>query len=411
MGIKKILFNGAGLLSLLFIASLVYHCKNGKTESDYFNPEVLATHFNGEQFVGSETCLECHADIYKTHLETAHYNTSAIADSKTVKGSFKNGANILDLKDVSFEMRQEGDSLFQYTTIKNRNVDVVPSTFDIVIGSGVKGQSYLTWEDDELFQLQTSYYTPSDNWVNSPSFPTYSYTRPIGDACLKCHVTYATNRNPSKFGNQYDKKRMVYGIDCERCHRPSAKHVAYHKNNLEVSLPKFTMSWTGLSRQQRLDACAQCHSGLRQELLKGTPFSFVVGENLKEYSRNYNKAPVDNSKLDVHGNQYGLLTSSECFKQTATMDCTTCHDPHKNQRGNAVYFNQKCMECHTTDSVVCAAENSQINEMDNNCIACHMPTMPSNSMTVELTQDSLETPFYVRTHLIDVYPKKLWGNQ
>lgn len=406
MGIKKLLFNGAGLLSLLFIASLVYHCKNGKTESDYFNPKVLATHFSGEQFVGSETCLECHADIYKTHLETAHYNTSAIADSMTVKGSFKNGANILDLKDVSFVMRQKGDSLFQYTTIKNRNVDVVPSTFDIVIGSGVKGQSYLTWEDDELFQLQTSYYTPLDNWVNSPSFPTYSYTRPIGDACLKCHVTFATNRNPSKFGNQYDKKRMVYGIDCERCHRPSAKHVAYHKNNPEVKLPKFAGSWSGLSRQQRLDACAQCHSGLRQELLKGTPFSFVVGEDLKEYSRNYNAAPVDNSKLDVHGNQYGLLTSSECFKHTATMDCTTCHDPHKNQRGNTNYFNQKCMECHTTDSVVCAAETLQINEMGNNCIACHMPKMPSKSMTVELDENSPETPFYVRTHLIGVYSQQ-----
>ncbi|MFK5974391.1 MAG: hypothetical protein QM485_14055 [Flavobacteriaceae bacterium] len=48
-----------------------------------------------------------------------------------------NGTNILDLKDVLFEMRQKGDS---------------------------------------LFQLQASYYAPLDNWVNSPSFPTYSYT-------------------------------------------------------------------------------------------------------------------------------------------------------------------------------------------------------------------------------------------
>ncbi len=405
MGIKKNLLNGAGIVSLLFIASLVYHCKNGKTESDYFNPEILATHFNGEQFVGSETCLECHADIYTTHLETAHYNTSAIADSATVKGSFKGGANILDLKDVSFEMRQERDTLFQYTTIKNRNVDIPPSKFDIVIGSGVKGQSYLTWENDELFQMQTSYYTPLDNWVNSPSFPTYSYTRPIGDACLKCHMTFATNKNTGP-GNQYHKEQIVYGVDCERCHRPSAKHVAYHRNNPSAEAAKYMLKLETLSRQQRLDACAQCHSGLRQELLKGTPFSFVVGEDLKKYSQNYNAAPVDNSKLDVHGNQYGLLTSSECFKQTATMDCTTCHDPHKNQRGNAVYFNQKCMECHTTDSVVCTVETSQINEMGNNCIACHMPKMPSRSMTVELDENSPETPFYVRTHLIGVYSQQ-----
>ena len=77
-----------------------------------------------------------------------------------------------------------------------------PSKFDIVIGSGVKGQSYLTWKEEELFQLQTSYYTPLDDWVNSPSFPTYQYTRPIGDACLKCHTTFATNRHPETFGNR-----------------------------------------------------------------------------------------------------------------------------------------------------------------------------------------------------------------
>ena len=408
---KKFFLNSIIVLTLLFLTFFVYRCKNGRTESDYFNPEILATHFNGEQFVGSASCLECHADIYKTHLETAHYNTSAIADSTTVKGSFKNGTNILDLKDVSFEMRQKGDSLIQHTTIKNRNVDDVAVTFDIVIGSGVKGQSYLTWENDELFQMQTSYYTPLDNWVNSPSFPTYNYTRPIGDACIKCHVTFATNRNPTKFGNQYDKERLVLGIDCERCHRPSAKHVAFHKNNPEEKLPRFAMSWTSLSRQQRLDACAQCHSGLRQEVLKGTPFSFVVGEDLKEYSQNHNPAPVDNSKLDVHGNQYGLLTSSECFKQTATLDCTTCHDPHKNQRGNTDYFNQKCMECHQTNKVVCTAESSDLNQMANNCIGCHMPSMPSKSMTIGLDEDSPDTPFYVRTHLIDVYSEKLWRSQ
>lgn len=105
------------------------------------------------------------------------------------------------------------------------------------------------------------------------------------------------------------------------------------------------------------------------------------------------------------------MTSSECFKQTPTMDCTTCHDPHKNQRENAQYFNQKCIECHTTNSVTCKAETSQLNKMGNNCIACHMPTMPSQSMTVGLDENSTETPFYVRTLLIDVYSEKMWRNQ
>jgi trimethylamine:corrinoid methyltransferase-like protein len=156
---KKFFANSVMVIMLLGLATFVHYCKNVKTESDYYNPEVLATHDNGEHFVGSETCKECHTDIYKTHLKTAHYNTGAMADSTNIKGSFKLGSNILDLKDVEFIMSAVGDDFYQHTRIKNRSTVISPSKFDIVIGSGVRGQSYLTWENDDLYQLQASYYT------------------------------------------------------------------------------------------------------------------------------------------------------------------------------------------------------------------------------------------------------------
>ena len=404
---KKIIVNALIFILSMFLLAIVYKCKNSTAESDYFNPNVLATHFNGEHFVGSATCMECHSDIYTSHLETAHFNTSAIANLDNVEGSFEEGSNTLDLKDVAFEMKKNKDSLYQHTTLKNRSLDKPPSKFDIVIGSGVKGQSFLTWENDELYQMQVSYYTPSNDWVNSPSFPTYSYSRPIGEACLKCHMTFATNRNTSKNRNSFDRERMVYGIDCERCHTPGEKHVVYHRNNPEAKEAKYMLRLKDLSRQQRLDACAQCHSGLRSELLKGSPFSYLTGEVLSEYSRNHDTS-ISNEKLDVHGNQYGLLTSSECFKQSVTMDCRTCHDPHKNQRGNSNYFNSKCIGCHSGNKSICTVATVEKNSMENNCIECHMPTIASKAMQVQLTKDSLETPFYVRSHLIGVYSKEQW---
>ncbi len=406
---KKIIINGSIFILTLFVLVIVYKCKNPTRESDYFNPNVLATHFNGERFVGSTTCMECHADIYTTHLETAHFKSSAIANAGNVKGSFEEGSNMLDLRDVAFEMKTNKDSLYQHTTLKNRSLKKPPSKFDIVIGSGVKGQSYLTWENDALYQMQVSYYTPSNEWVNSPSFPNYDYSRPIGDACLKCHMTFAANQNTSKQRNTFDKDRMVYGIDCERCHRPGEKHVVYHRNNPDAKEAKYMLRLQDLPRQQRLDACAQCHSGLRNELLKGSPFSYLTGEVLSEYSRN-NDTLTSNQNLDVHGNQYGLLSSSECFKQSATLDCNTCHDPHKNQRGNSNYFNSKCIGCHDVNKSRCTAEAIVQNKMQNNCIACHMPTIASKAMQVQLIKDSLETSFYVRSHLIGVYAKEQWEN-
>lgn len=404
---KKFILNSIIVLALSLVVFFVYHCKNPKIESDYYSPDVLATHFNGEQYVGSETCLECHADIYATHIETAHYNTSALVKAETIKGNFEIGSNTLDLKDVAFEMVSEGESFYQHITIKNRTIQKPPVKFDIVLGSSVMGQTYLTWEQDKLFQLQASYYASTDSWVNSPGYPSYNLERPVGSACLKCHVTFAKNHDSSGFGNEFYKENMIYGVDCEKCHRPSAKHVIYHRKNPEADESKFMLKIDTLSRQQRLDVCAQCHSGLRMRQLKGNPFSFLPGENLNEYSLNAQTASK-NSTLDVHGNQYGLLTSSKCFKQTSKMDCTTCHDTHKKQRGDTTYFNQKCMGCHTDpNSTICKAELSEINKMANNCIACHMPIFPSKVISVQLENDSLKTPFYIRTHLIGIYPKEL----
>lgn len=394
-------------LGILFLAAFAHYCTNTVKGSDYYKPKALATHFNGEEYVGSMTCLECHADIYASHIQTAHYNTSATANAENIKGSFKRGENTLDIGDMEVVMLKEGKSFYQHTKLNDADNQSRPEKINIVIGSGVKGQSYLTWEGEKLFQLQASYYPPTDHWINSPGYPPHSIKRPIRDGCLKCHVTFATNRDFSGQGNQYDKARMVYGVDCEKCHRPSAKHVIYHREHPEDKASKFMLKLDTLSRQQRLDACAQCHSGPRDRLLQGNSFSYLVGENLDEYSRNFH-SQLKNSELDVHGNQYGLLTSSECFKQTATLDCSTCHDPHKNQRGSTGYFNQKCISCHNTNAAVCSAEAATMQTMANNCIACHMPNTPSKAMSVQLTNSSVETSVYVRTHLIGVYPQELW---
>lgn len=406
---KKIFLNSIIILSGLLLAIVVYRCKNPNVAADYDSVAVLATHLNGEKFVGSETCMECHADIYDTHLKTAHFNTSALADSTNIKGNFETGLNTLDIESTLFTMHEEEGSFYQHSEIKNRFIENEPEKFDIVIGSGVRGQSYLTWKDNQLFQLQTSYYTPTNSWVNSPGYPSYSLERPIRDACIKCHVTFAKNKDALGRDNSYDKKQILYGVDCERCHRPAKKHVEYHRNNPEAETAQYMMRNDTLSRQQRLDICAQCHSGSSGRILEGNSFSFLAGNNLNEYAQNYNTRATED-KLDVHGNQYGLLLKSTCFKQTETMDCTTCHDPHKNQRSNFTYFNLKCMSCHNSNTVECKKSAADTLQEENNCIACHMPTTPSQAMTVQLIEDSLETSFNIRTHLIGVYNNEAQKN-
>lgn len=402
MNIKK-LFSYFIVLATVMLAGFIWHCKNAKSESDYFTPRAVAVADNGANYVESQTCMECHADIYATHLNTAHYNTSAIADFKNVKGSLEEGSNTFEIHDARITLMEEDGAVYQKSKFKFGPLKEAKAKLDITLGSGVKGQSYLTWEENGLFQLQASYYTPTDSWINSPGYPMTSFTRPISDACLKCHVTFAKNHDPLGTSNLYDKAQVLLGVDCQKCHGPLQQHVAYQRSDTSVKEAKFVTKIDSLSRQKRMDICAQCHSGLRSRQIKGGAFSFLPGENLSDYSKNYGTIKTA-EKLDVHGNQVGLLSSSQCFIKSPEMDCVTCHNPHKNERGAMASFNTICTECHQSITKDCTNENSIMNKgLNNDCISCHMPLSPSSTMQIQVNTDSLTEPVYIRTHLIGVY--------
>ncbi|WP_324028003.1 multiheme c-type cytochrome [Maribacter sp. BPC-D8] len=385
----------------LFLVYGFWYFKNAIEISSYLEPDVIATHYNGSNFVGSETCLECHENIYKSHLETAHFNTSSKSKKDHIKGRFTEGLNELDLMSVRLKMIEEEGDYYQLSNIKYKTKEVVKSKIEIVIGSGVKGQSHLQWKGNDLYQLQASYFQPTDSWVNSPNFPENALSRKVDDNCLKCHVTFAEPKQESNVSKSYDRERIMLGIDCERCHGPSEKHVQFHRSNPDALIGKFVDNYKEYSRQQRLDACAVCHSGLQGQQIKGNPFSFIAGDTLSLYSKNYRNAN-SNTKLDVHGNQMGLLSESSCFVNSSKMDCITCHSPHENQRGNADVFNAKCLSCHDVETVNNVAEGQEHN-VSQNCITCHMPLVPSEVMKLKLEDGMNEIPVYIRTHLIGIY--------
>ena len=401
------------LATLLVIALAVWIAIRFVKNEDrsYYPITPIAINQNGVGFAGSTTCAECHPKITKSHLHTAHYRTFQKADSNTILGSFKKGENRLYLGSERYlQMVKEDSFFFEESRLVENNKLLKRHKIDLVVGSGTKGQSYLTWSDDELYQLQTSFFTPTANWINSPGYPktTLGQLRPVGSRCLECHTTYAKEMPGLHKGNRYDKSQIIGRIDCERCHGPSADHVNFHKDNREVTEANHILKIKNLSRKQRLDACALCHSGLRVQTEK-KPFSFVTGDTLTQFSTpNYDVNSLAN--LDVHGNQYGLFTASKCFKQTSTMDCSTCHNPHENQRGQTELFLRKCMDCHTTNKAMthCSLPLSERNASAKNCIDCHMPLSQSESIKINNLKNKREQ-VNIRTHLIAIYPNQ-WIN-
>lgn len=382
---------------------LLTQCINTQNEE-----AVAEKKLSFQQFAGSASCAGCHKKIYDTHIHTAHHLSSQPANDTTVKGSFEPGKNSFSYSartQVKMEKRDSGLYQVAYTD----GVQKTLHPFDMVIGSGTKGQTFVYGYDYRFYQLPVSYFTAADQWSNSPGYPMMVvFNRPITARCLECHSTYINTVSPPNVEPEaFDAATMIYGIDCEKCHGPAAAHVAYQQQNPTVSTAKYIINPSGFTRQQKLDACALCHGGRLQKTKP--PFSFSAGEKLSDYFI-MDSTPPNLAVVDVHGNQYGLLRASKCFSVSGTLTCNNCHNPHEKEKGNPAVYSQRCASCHTTgehgNGKLCGMTDRLGAAITTNCIDCHMPAMPSRAIAVNLPGAEKVVSAYVRSHFISVYPEQ-----
>ena len=380
---------------------LVSTCNSGKNEDTLGG----VVHSSGREFAGSETCAACHSAVTESHLLTPHFLTSRPAGPETVKGSFDSGRNVLPLNErLKVVMEKTPEGLFQKGFVDGTEIGNKP--FDITIGSGRQGQTYLYWHDNSLFQLPVSYYSAEDTWSNSPGYPQdqITFDRNIPARCVECHSTYFRITKSVGELEAFDKSQVILGVDCERCHGPAAEHVTFHRQHPEETNAMHIVNPERLSRQQRLDNCALCHSGIRDNFMPS--FTFIVGDKLDEFSFPVYSAD-STATLDVHGNQYGLLTSSQCFRMSE-MDCSSCHDVHAKETHNLELFSARCMNCHQKGGDnFCTQPEIPGLTLSTNCIDCHMPRLPSRQVFVQTSGNFKPTPFFVRTHLVGQYKEQV----
>jgi Cytochrome c554 and c-prime len=350
-------------------------------------------------FVGDLACRPCHQDKFTTYLATAHHRTSRLPEATSIAGSFTKGEDLMITfnPELTFQMDSHDGHFYQTAIVKkNGRTNKHTEEIDLVIGSATKGQTYLYWKQNSLFELPVSYWTELHRWVNSPGYVDGSadFDRPVVPRCLECHASKFQPVTSSPSENRYNRDNFALGISCERCHGPAMGHVAGHAANPAGSIPDPALPPLGLSRDRQIDVCAQCHGGAGQAVAPA--FSFRPGRNLSDYVRL--QQPDATDRLDVHGNQAILLKRSRCFQDSAEMTCSTCHDVHTLERPAADY-SARCLGCHRADQ--CGMARKRGTQIASNCIDCHMPVQPSNKLVLDADNQRLQAN--VRTHWIRIY--------
>ncbi len=364
--------------------------------------DIIITDNQGKQFAGSAACANCHKEIFENFIHTAHNITSQAASEKSIKGSFTDGKNVFQYTfytSVAMEKRDSG----LYQVLYDHFREKIAKRFDITIGSGTRGQTFGSWEGNKIFQLPVSYLTSADAWCNSPGYPKFEprFNRRITVRCLECHGTYFKDISTQSHPQEFDQKQIIYGVQCESCHGAGEKHVKFQQENPGEKSGKYIINPTSFSRQQKLDMCSYCHNNKSKS--GKTAFGFIPGDTLVKIAERVD-ASKDTQNIDVHGNQYGLLLASKCFKMTNNLECNSCHNTHQEERGNLKLFSQKCMSCHSeTSGIFCKMTQLPVSELKVNCIDCHMPKKQSKTLTLELEGKPKNIPATLRSHLITIY--------
>ena len=349
----------------------------------------------GHDFVGSQSCTECHAAIAERYR--SHPMSRSLIPVRELPDRDSQPAEVVISPPGHrrYRVRREAERMWHDEYLPDANGQMVyDQSFEVqyALGSGTRGRSFLAERGERLFASPINWYAKNGEWGLAPGYaPEFHkrFERETGDGCLVCHAGLVN----------FDRERPnVYqspifhesSIGCERCHGPGGKHIRFHQQQAALVDPAQKPSWepvdsmvnpAKLKPAEREDVCNQCHlQGQSQQLRYGrSAFDFRPGMRLDDVWLIFisgDRVVADGRTRAV--SQVEQMRSSVCFaKSNSRMGCLSCHDAHsvptKSERAD--FYRQRCLTCHANSDCQLLESERASGPQQNSCVDCHMPSL------------------------------------
>lgn len=354
-------------------------------------------------FIGSKPCQSCHPDIYEQWAGSTHAKAGGPPSPERIIAPF-NGEAIQFADGTVYPEIKNG--AYQFRILDLQNGEHVVKVEAVVGGGFMFGggtQTFFGKYNDGSYRFlpfdysrhESSWFVQlanSEEWVkvnantqldNLYNWPPHRVLGEIEDVsnCQQCHGSQIVGQ---KVGDQFDIKFTSLAVNCESCHGPAKTHINTMSDIVKGILNKDTQqgmsSLIGISKEENLNTCFQCHA-VKTPIKPG----YLPGEKLESFYSlkmallgNENPYSVD-GRIQTFGYQQNHVFS-DCFLSGA-MTCTSCHNPHSqdyqdiNRVALASRFDDKqCTSCHMAKLDDISAHTFHKPESEGSaCISCHMP--------------------------------------
>ena len=245
-------------INVLFFVVLVVltGCADQGKKEPYISTNDVENH---SQYVGAESCKECHQEEHADWKKSDHFYSMQIASPEFVRANFD---TTYFADEIQYTFYQNDTNYFVEITESN-----ITASYKVAYTFGWHPlQQYLLQTENGKFQtLRASWDTDNNKWFHQSAgtivepHDWLSWNRGgqnWNTMCSSCHSTHLKknyNENTDSFNTTYEE----INVACESCHGPGGKHLDAQSNKT------ITDPYLGgaLSNQKsQINNCGTCHA-------------------------------------------------------------------------------------------------------------------------------------------------------
>jgi len=392
------------------------------------------------EWVGADSCRDCHEERHESWHRTYHRSMTQVATAETVLGDF-DGAPRTWWGMTIRPVKRNGQFWFDYYRAPTDAVPIASHRIVRTVGSH-RYQQYLTREATRdgnsaagnHYRLHMLWHIEEQRWIHmnavflGPDDQSFDHQVALWNQnCIFCHNTgpepglqnYAELQQRAARGEvvsldqQADFQSAVVdlGIACESCHGPGAEHVRRNQSFIARQWHRLVgdasiVNPDELGQQASVEVCAQCHAqrapkpALIKDWITSGPAYRAGGDLLATVDPVWiDTPPPAGSDPDLFrlrfwpdgtprltAYEYQGLAQSECYLQSDSLTCNSCHSMHGGDPAGMMTDWQRsdapCLECHQqfADNPAQHTRHAPDSEASR-CVSCHMPKMVYGVMT------------------------------